>query len=141
MLTLVSIRLRKLQDRTLSWMLILDHDGLTPLAKLAILEPPWRNNANGHGDFRKASCIMCGRYRVNPMTHPKLGFCLLVHDVPARSEILIHWGGKPENTLGCLCVGMEFLRYQCVKQAEARRKLKALFAGQTEAVLVIVDAA
>ena len=141
MLTLVVPRLKKLPDRTLSWMLVLDHDGLTPLAKMAILEPPWRNNQNGQGDFRKASCIPFGRYRVTPMTHPKLGFCLLVHDVPGRSDVLLHWGGKPENSLGCLCFGMEFLGRICVKQAEARRKLKALFADQTEAVLVIVDAA
>jgi hypothetical protein len=122
-------------------MLVIGHDGLTPLTKLAILEPPYRDNANGHGDFTKASCIMCGRYRVTPMDHAKLGFCLLVHDVPGRSEILIHWGGKPENSLGCLCFGMEFKGYQCFKQTEARRKLQALFVGQTEAVLIIVDAA
>jgi len=141
MITLVVPRLKKLIDRTLSWMLALDHDGLTPLAKFAILEPPWRENVSGHGDFRKASCIPVGRYRVTPMTHPRLGFCLLAHDVPGRSEILLHWGGKPENSLGCLCFGMEFKDQQCVKQTEARRKLKALFEGQTEAVLVIVDAA
>jgi len=141
MITLVVPRLKKLPDRTLSWMLVIGHDGLTPLAKLAILEPPWRENANGHGDFQKASCIPVGRYRVTPLTHPRLGFCLEVHDVPNRSEVLVHWGGKPENSLGCLCFGMEFKGHQCVKQTEARRKLQVLFKDQTEAVLVIVDVA
>ena len=141
MLTLVVPRLKKLPDRTLSWMLVLDHDGLTPLTKLAILEPPYRDNANGHGDFTKASCVMCGRYRVTPRVHSTLGFVLDVHDVPGRSDVLIHWGGKPKNSLGCLCFGMKFKDNQCIKQDEARRKLKALFKDQTEALLIIVDAA
>ena len=140
MIKLVTTRLLRMPDRTLGWQFILGHDGLTLLAKLAILELPWRGNANGRGDYRKASCIPVGLYKVTPRIDARLGFVLDIHDVPNRSGIMQHWGGKPQNTLGCLCMGAEFRGHNVVKQGESKRKLKALFGKEAEALLVIVDA-
>lgn len=140
MIKLITPRILKLVDRTLSWQFIMAHNGVDILTKLAILEPPYRKNANGNGDYRKASCIPLGLYKVTPRIDDRRGFVLDIHDVYGRSEVMQHWGGKPENTLGCLCMGMAFDDYDVIKQAEGRRKLKAIFEEEEEGLLVIVDA-
>ena len=61
------------------------------------IELPWRNNR------RNVSCIPEGRYRLSLYASRKFGRCLLVHDVPGRSGILIHPANDASAELrGCI---------------------------------------
>lgn len=51
-------------------------------------------------------CIPPGVYRVVLSMSPHLGYeCPEVLNVPGRSHIRWHIGNKPEDVLGCVCVG------------------------------------
>jgi hypothetical protein len=64
------------------------------------LEPSCRNKANEH------PAIPAKRYLVNLQYSNKFGRKMpTLCDVPDRTDILIHWGNFPEDTLGCLLVG------------------------------------
>lgn len=73
-------------------------------AQYVSLEPPWRNNQVAQ------SCIPQGTYNCSLHKSPKHGDCFLVHDVPGRSEILIHKGNTSRDTEGCILVGRNFGR-------------------------------
>ena len=64
------------------------------------LEPIWAGNE----PFK--SCILTGTYEVAPHLSPTKGDCFKIHDVPGRSDILIHAGNKLQDTKGCILVGM-----------------------------------
>ena len=69
------------------------------------LELPYRDNQ------RSISCIPTGQYKVR-LRYPRESATrdylhLLVQDVPNRDFILIHRGNKPEDTKGCVLVGMK----------------------------------
>lgn len=66
------------------------------------LELPWRNNE------KTVSCIPKGTYKVTKHTSPTFGKCFYVHDVPGRSQILIHRGNYVRDTKGCIIPGDSF---------------------------------
>jgi hypothetical protein len=66
------------------------------------LERPWLNNQ------RSVSCIPVGTYQGAIQPSPRFRRDLPeLLDVPGRSQILIHAGNSPEDTEGCILVGME----------------------------------
>src|SRR6478752_506485 len=61
------------------------------------IELPWKENA------KKISCIPEGRYSLIIKWHKKLGWVILVQDVPNRKEILIHPANEALKELkGCI---------------------------------------
>lgn len=85
-------------DRTLGTLLVFDE--LTIQARFATLEPPWKDNSPNE------SCIPAGVYALRPRTSPKFDEHLEVIGVPGRSYILVHRGNQPEDTSGCILIGM-----------------------------------
>ena len=67
------------------------------------LELPWRDNQ------RRISRIPSGIYPVLKHISPRFGDTLWIHDVPNRSEILIHRGNYHRDTLGCILVGEKLI--------------------------------
>ena len=68
--------------------------------KCFTLELPVRDGMPG-------SAIPNGTYPVANRVSPRFGRNVPhVDDIPARSNILIHWGNEPENTEGCILIGM-----------------------------------
>lgn len=68
------------------------------------LENTWKDNEP------RVSCIPPGEYPLETKTYGKYYQIEkvpipILRDVPNRSEILIHWGNYPEDTLGCILVG------------------------------------
>jgi len=85
-------------------------DGQATLGRLFVdgnfqcytLERPWLNNQRG------VSCIPEGTYHgaIQPSPHFRRDLPELL-DVPGRSQILIHMGNKPADSMGCVLVGKE----------------------------------
>ena len=79
-----------------------------PPLRLVTLEPPWRDNKPG------VSCIPPGKYVCKPHVSPRFGKCILVTDVPGRTDILSHSGnwagdkarGYRSDSQGCILVGL-----------------------------------
>lgn len=63
------------------------------------IERPWKNNQ------RSVSCIPAGEYGGVVHNSQKFGKCLWIHDVPERSEILVHLGNYVEDSTGCVLLG------------------------------------
>jgi hypothetical protein len=67
------------------------------------LEPPWKGNAHD------ISCIPTGEYDLVRGSHTSEGKpsypCYTVARVPDRSNIDVHIGNTPSDTLGCILVG------------------------------------
>jgi hypothetical protein len=66
------------------------------------LEPPWRNNEHD------VSCIPVGEYDLVKGAHTDAGGsypCYTVANVPNRTDIDVHIGNYPADTLGCILVG------------------------------------
>ena len=58
-------------------------------------------------DGLPGSCIPQGTYPVTVYPSPKFGRLMpLLQNVPSRSTIEIHWGNYPENTDGCILIGL-----------------------------------
>ncbi len=57
--------------------------------------PDRNNNVN-------ISCIPAGEYPLKMIVSPKYGPCYKVHNVPGRTDILIHTGNTTDDTLGCI---------------------------------------
>lgn len=71
------------------------------------LERPWVNNQ------RSVSCIPTGVYRGAIQASPRFRRDLPeLLDVPGRSQILFHAGNTPDDTEGCILVGMERAEYE-----------------------------
>lgn len=72
------------------------------------LEDPVREiGPNGEGKIWGATAIPPGTYKVEVSWSPKFQRLMpRVMDVPHFSGILIHKGNTPENSLGCVLVGM-----------------------------------
>lgn len=67
------------------------------------LELPWKDN---HHD---TSCIPVGLYAAHRRTSPKRGYELFELDsVPDRSNIEMHVGNLPHDSLGCILLGTHF---------------------------------
>lgn len=94
------LRLKGDATRTLGRLMLFD--GLNPIATFTSLELPWRKNE------RNKSCIPTGKYEVVPHTSSKHGKCFLVKNVSGRDGILIHTLNFPNQTEGCIGIGMDF---------------------------------
>jgi hypothetical protein len=58
-------------------------------------------------DGLPGSCIPQGTYPVTAQMSPRFGRSMPhIQDIPNRSEILIHWGNNPEDTEGCILLGL-----------------------------------
>lgn len=58
-------------------------------------------------DGKPGSCIPTGRYQVTLWNSPKFGRVMPYINVgQGRSDIEMHWGNYPENTNGCILVGL-----------------------------------
>lgn len=64
------------------------------------LELPWKNNSNS------TSCIPPGAYIAEMTDSPKFGHVYKLTNVKDRSHILIHAGNYPDETHGCILVGV-----------------------------------
>jgi Family of unknown function (DUF5675) len=71
----------------------------TPSGSFYTLELP-------RGDGSHGFCISPGTYQVNINYSPdfKQNMPILLN-VPGRSEIRIHWGNYPHDSLGCILIG------------------------------------
>ena len=77
---------------------------------IVTLELPWKNNR------RNVSCILAGTFPIKIHNSPKFGRCAMIYNVPARGDILIHWGNWAgdksldflSDTLGCVLTGTVF---------------------------------
>ncbi len=133
---LVLIRLQKLFDRTLGRLFVFSD--AAEIAQFVTLELPWAGNA------KKTSCIPAGSYMVEPRNSQKHGDHLLVRNVPGRDLILLHAGNVPDETEGCVLVGLRFGdldkdgRLDTVSSRAAMGLLNQFVADP--ASLVIVDA-
>lgn len=66
------------------------------------VEDKWRNN-----EYR-VSCIPAGVYKCTKYSGTKYKNVWILHNVPNRSAILIHWGNTEDHTEGCIIVGSMF---------------------------------
>lgn len=85
------------QKQTVGVIVVFDENNI--VFQCRTKEPLWKGNQ------KSISCIPEGKYMVIPHVSPKYGFCLMVEDVPNRSDILFHWGNFYDETEGCILVG------------------------------------
>ena len=132
---------RKLTDRTCMRGYLLTQLGGEPVPSVAcyVLELPPDGNAP------YVSAIPAGTYPVRVRKDGNLGWRLELARVPNRTNVQIHVGNFPKNTVGCLLPGLGTLPNTCsVGPSDAAMKqLRTLFAlfgedGRTE--LAIRDA-
>lgn len=100
-MNLILTRIHDTGVQTIGIMHLFDRNFRT-LFTCKTLELSWRNNE------RRRSCIPTGKYKITPNQSPTFGPTFRLHDVPNRSDILIHTGNFHTNTLGCILVGNEF---------------------------------
>ena len=77
---------------------ILEVPGLN--TSLFTIENPWLDNK------KTDSCIPTGTYICKPVNSPRFGKTIEVTDVPNRSHILFHAGNSPDDTDGCILLGL-----------------------------------
>lgn len=76
--------------------------------KLQTGELPW------HDNLPNISCVPAGQYIAKPFTSPTHGACLMLQNVPGRTDCEVHAGnwcgdrraGKRSDVLGCIIVGL-----------------------------------
>ena len=67
---------------------------------LFTIENPWLDNK------KTDSCIPTGTYICKPVNSPRFGKTIEVTNVPNRSHILFHAGNSPDDTDGCILLGL-----------------------------------
>lgn len=67
---------------------------------LFTIENPWLDNK------KTDSCIPTGTYICKPVNSPRFGKTIEVTGVPNRSHILFHAGNSPDDTDGCILLGL-----------------------------------
>jgi hypothetical protein len=79
-------------------------NGLFRLGQFTTLEPAWRANRRGE------SCVPTGDYTLSPREPSRRAPYphLILGGVPNRDLILIHRGNFPDDTAGCILVGLSF---------------------------------
>lgn len=95
----------------------------SPTVACYVLEKPPGNNAP------YVSAIPQGTYPVTVRTDGTLGWRLELEDVLDRTNVQIHIGNYPRNTVGCLLPGKRAVANQCAvsDSATAMRELKTIF--------------
>ena len=103
-----------------------------PEIRLLTLEPPWENNAP------RISCIPTGVYPIyRSWYHAKNYEVFELKNVPNRSEILIHVGNYPRDTMGCILLGMEYGVDSVQRSKEAFIRFMEYMSGTNDAMLTI----
>lgn len=97
-----------------------------------VLELPWREN------LPLLSRIPATEYALMWHVSPKHGECYKVMDVKNRTDILIHIGNYPDDTLGCLLPGTSGLT-RCVQHSSSAMEIIRGILGKEVAKLVIYD--
>jgi hypothetical protein len=92
---------RNLKDphQTRGRLTVLNDDYWTAMFSCNTLELAWNDNK------RNESCIPEGKYKASKHISPTFGLCIKIHNVPNRSDILIHAGNFYTDTKGCILVG------------------------------------
>ena len=70
------------------------------LLRLRTIELPWLDNEVGK------SCIPAGIYQARIHQSPKFGWSLWIHDVPDRTQILVHAANFVRQLKGCIAPGL-----------------------------------
>ena len=92
------------------------------------LERPWLNNQ------RSVSCIPFGSYTGAVQPSPRFRRDLPeLLDVPGRSQILFHAGNTPDDTQGCILVGLERAEHEprIMQSRAALIKLMDVLGGES----------
>lgn len=99
------------------------------------MENPWLNNK------KTDSCIPTGTYICKPVNSPRFGKTIEVTDVPNRSHILFHAGNSPDDTDGCILLGLNGSDNDKMWISNSRAAMKIFLEqlGNEEFELEIVD--
>lgn len=108
MITIKVTRNEFLPDRTLG------HLEVYKDKKLVYECDTLEDTLRGDGDPKTVSqwkvpgetCIPYGIYRAKTEMHKKFGHCARLFNVPGYEGILVHSGNTPEDTRGCVLVGV-----------------------------------
>jgi hypothetical protein len=97
------------------------------------LEPARKDPVNpGH------PCVPAGEYKVVFTPSPHLGYVTPeLLDVPGRSDIRIHIGNFPQDTLGCLLVGEMKGQDKIFNSKPAFEKLLLLLKTATDPIIAV----
>jgi hypothetical protein len=94
---------------------------------LHTLEPPWKDNAP------QISCIPAGLYTLRRRFSVKHAMELFgIDGVPDRSDIEIHPGNYPQDTLGCVLPGLARELHAVLRSKEAFARFMDAMKGLTE---------
>ena len=93
-------RIYQSEECTLGNLFVYDNKSI--LYECKTLELPWKENQ------KRISRIPSNHYPASKHISPKFGKSIWIKEVEDRSEILIHVGNYPEDTLGCILVGEAF---------------------------------
>lgn len=119
--------------------------GLSPIfvCEDPVREPKAKPGAADHGALaawvgtwkkRGITAIPSGIYRLAWTLSPRLKRkTLRLLDVPGFDGVLIHAGNKPEDSMGCLLVGMSCTRESVLQSREALLLLEAAIVPRIEA--------
>jgi hypothetical protein len=97
------------------------------------LELPWKDNQPN------ISCIPAGEYLVTRHESPHFGDVFKVHDVPDRTDILIHIGNYLDDTEGCILVGLKKNDKAVIASRVAFVKLKTLLGDEPVELTITED--
>lgn len=99
------------------------------------MENPWLDNR------KTDSCIPLGTYTCKPVNSPRFGKTIEVTDVPNRSHILFHAGNSPDDTDGCILIGLNGNDNNTMWISNSRAAMKIFLEqlGNEEFELEIVD--
>lgn len=95
------------------------------------LELPYRGNC------RDISCIPNGCYRIAVASNAKLGDVIHILGVRNRSGILIHVGNTPDDTRGCILVGLRSSYAHVYESRSAMAKLLSAYYKEPNRFLTI----
>lgn len=80
------------------------------------------------------TAIPAGRYKIGWRQSPKFNLLMpWLLDVPDFEYVYLHWGNKPEDTDGCILVGMDQTRLDDAWISRSRLAFNALYKKMIEA--------
>lgn len=94
------------------------------------------------GNRKSISCIPTGEYLMyldpsSKWSPPKFKSLYQLHDVPNRTEILIHSGNTIKDTEGCILIGEKRTSFDAITDSrEALNAFMGLWNGQTASIRI-----